>query len=125
MWNSKLLSSLHSLWILGPSASKSVVMSVQTEVLWRVRRLTYKQLSFLVECGGERTSQEDVDLVNTVLKQLELRWTEIDDAKTVSRLISKSQSMSPTMTDRLEDKVGSSRWLRGTCCLHWALCTVP
>lgn len=112
VWNGNLLFALRSLWLLGPSASKAVVNSVETEVLWRLRKLTYKQLTFVVNWGTGRSNEREVGLVTAALKQLELRWTEIADAKTFNTLISKSQSMTPTMMDRLEDKVRSTQWLR-------------
>ncbi|XP_008275278.1 protein TBRG4 isoform X2 [Stegastes partitus] len=103
-WNNSLVSVLKSLWLINVPSTDLVLSAVLNELLWRSRRLTYRQLCYVADWGAHRKGQQDVVLVNAVVKQLELRWTEITDARTVSALMSKADRMTPVLMERLEDK---------------------
>lgn len=105
MGNSSLVTVLRTFWVLKVPSTNAALSSVHTEVIWRLRRLSAKQLGLLVDWGILRREPQDVELVKSALKQLELRWTEISDVTTVSALISRGENISPSFMDKLEDKV--------------------
>ncbi|XP_037532900.1 FAST kinase domain-containing protein 4 [Nematolebias whitei] len=104
VWNRHLVSVLKTFWTMKIPSTNPILRSVHTEVLWRIRRLSSKHLGMLVDWGAAREGPQDVTLVNSALKQLELRWTEITDAKTVRLMILRGERLSPSLMDRLEDK---------------------
>ncbi|XP_060104231.1 FAST kinase domain-containing protein 4 [Heteronotia binoei] len=103
VWNTALVNLLKSLSWLGLEQRR--VRSVEQEVRWRLKRLPFKQLASLADhlAAGIRGDEQN-ELLSDLLKQLELRWTEIDDTRTVVMLIAKVGSFSPALMDRLEDK---------------------
>lgn len=104
VWNKNVVFALRAMWVLNLPPWDPVLNSLQTETLWRMRKFTYKQLAQLIVFGVGRKGQQDMTIVSAAFKQLELRWTEIADARTISALIQKGEHISPTLLDRLEDK---------------------
>ncbi|KAG7469996.1 hypothetical protein MATL_G00134980 [Megalops atlanticus] len=104
VWNGTLVSVLRALSLLGVPSGAPVLRSLQTEALWRVRRFTYRQLAYLAEWGTSRGGPQAEALLNGVVKQLELRWTELADARTASLLMARAGHRYPSLMDKLEDK---------------------
>ncbi|NWH77226.1 FAKD4 protein, partial [Piaya cayana] len=103
VWNKTLVNLLKSLYSLGVDTKRREVRSVEQEVLWRLRRLTFRQLASLAEFLAVRQGKES-KLLPEVIKKLELRWTELEGTRTVVALMSKVGHISPALMDRLEDK---------------------
>ncbi|KAG5270925.1 hypothetical protein AALO_G00173880 [Alosa alosa] len=115
VWNGTLVSALRAASQLDVPPGDAVLRSLQMEALWRVRRFSYKQLAFLMEWAvseqarlarqGQGQSQgEAPGLANELAKQLELRWTELSEPRTVSMLMGRAAHLPPTLIEKLEDK---------------------
>ncbi|NXW58538.1 FAKD4 protein, partial [Eurystomus gularis] len=103
VWNNTLVNLLKSLYSLGVDSNQREMQSVEQEVLWRLRRLTFRQLASLAEFLVLKQGKES-KLLSEVVKKLELRWTELEGTRTVVTLMSKVGNISPALMDRLEDK---------------------
>lgn len=106
VWNGTLVALLRALTMLGLPNDAPLLRSLQNEVLWRIRRLTYRHLAYLVDWVAFQSSrgQENEALTTTLLKHLELRWTELSEPRTISILMSRASLLSPSLMDKLEDK---------------------
>ncbi|XP_054671003.1 FAST kinase domain-containing protein 4 [Grus americana] len=103
VWNNTLVNLLKSLYSLGMDGNRREMQSVEQEVLWRLRRLTFRQLASLAEFLAVKQGKES-KLLYEVIKKLELRWTELEGTRTVVALMGKVGHVSPALMDRLEDK---------------------
>ncbi|KAG9339412.1 hypothetical protein JZ751_023806 [Albula glossodonta] len=104
VWNGTLVILLRALSQQGIAPGDLVMQSLQTEALWRVRRFSYKQLAYLADWATARPGPEGEELLRSVLKQLELRWMELADVRTISLLMARARHLSPSLMDKLEDK---------------------
>uniref|UniRef100_H3AIA0 FAST kinase domain-containing protein 4 n=1 Tax=Latimeria chalumnae TaxID=7897 RepID=H3AIA0_LATCH len=105
VWNGNLVSLLRWLQVLGLEPHSKTMRLVENEAHWRLRRLSLKNLVTVADfysTFGKTDAQKAV--MSDVVKNLELRWTEIGDARTVATLMLKVGHRSKTLMDRLEDK---------------------
>lgn len=105
VWNGTLVKLLRSLYTLPLPAACKELLSVEQEVRWRLRRLRFKHLAFLAETSAahmqERGSRE---LLAELLLNLERRWVEIEDSRTLVALLTKAGPLSESLMNHLEDK---------------------
>ncbi|KAL2084152.1 hypothetical protein ACEWY4_019670 [Coilia grayii] len=111
VWNGTLVNALRAISQLAVAPEHPVLRSLQAEALWRIRRFSYKQLAFLMEWVvaeqarlGRQAQGESLALANELPKQLELRWTELSEPRTVSMLTSRAAHLPPSLIEKLEDK---------------------
>uniref|UniRef100_A0A8D0HLT7 FAST kinase domain-containing protein 4 n=1 Tax=Sphenodon punctatus TaxID=8508 RepID=A0A8D0HLT7_SPHPU len=103
--SSNLLSLVKSLYSLGLEKNSHELRSVEQEVRWRLRRLPLWQMASLASFMVTHTQKgKQIELLNDVVKNLELRWIEIEGPKTVAMLMTKVGPLSESLMDRLEDK---------------------
>ncbi|XP_021079101.1 FAST kinase domain-containing protein 4 isoform X2 [Mesocricetus auratus] len=105
IWHGTLVKLLRSMYTLMVPQTSKELQSVEQEVRWRLRRLKYKHLVFLVEsCASYMREQHSQDLLAELLMHLERRWTEIGDSRTVVTMMMKAGHLSESLMNRLEDK---------------------
>ncbi|XP_067400591.1 FAST kinase domain-containing protein 4 [Emydura macquarii macquarii] len=104
IWNGTLLSLLKSLHSLGQEMNKRELRLVKQEIHWRLKRLSVKQIASLAkQLTTFKQTEDDCKMLRDCMKQLELRWTEIGDTKTLVAVMT-VRHLSQTLMHRLEDK---------------------
>ncbi|XP_018430036.1 PREDICTED: protein TBRG4 [Nanorana parkeri] len=106
IWNGRLIRLLRSLYVLNLDSKNHYLQSVEIEVRWRLRKFSITSLALLADYIAPLPRSKDRrSLIDDVVKQVELRWTEIRDTWTLVTLICRLGYMSEPLMERLEDKV--------------------
>ncbi|XP_040211158.1 FAST kinase domain-containing protein 4-like [Rana temporaria] len=106
VWNGRLIKFLRSLYVLGLDRNHRCFQSVEVEVQWRLRKFSIGALAQLSSfIAPLYRSRREKALLEDLVKQVELRWTEIRDTRSLVTLISRLGFMSNSLMERLEDKV--------------------
>lgn len=104
VWNVRLIRLLKCLYALGLSRDDFTLQSAEIEVRWRLRRLSIGTLSFLSSFIAQEP-RDQKSLFNELVKEVELRWTEIKDVRSLVTITSRLGGVSESLMEKLEDKI--------------------
>ncbi|XP_072548361.1 FAST kinase domain-containing protein 4 [Salminus brasiliensis] len=107
IWNSTLVFLLPALSNLGVAPNAAVLCTLQSEVLKRLRRFNYHHLAYLLNWSSKGHNKDDPSskyLTTAILKQLELRWTELNDPRSLNIIMGCATILPPSLMERLEEK---------------------
>uniref|UniRef100_UPI00358F1080 FAST kinase domain-containing protein 4-like isoform X2 n=1 Tax=Myxine glutinosa TaxID=7769 RepID=UPI00358F1080 len=116
---------------------KEFVKSLHGVLSNKLKKLSYKNLSFLAEAlalehghSGRQGQQSEGfelenDLMSKTLRMLELRWVEADNGVRVALLMARAGPLSPLLMERLEEKAlelieSMPLWAMRTICIALA-----
>uniref|UniRef100_A0A8C8SVJ4 FAST kinase domain-containing protein 4 n=1 Tax=Pelusios castaneus TaxID=367368 RepID=A0A8C8SVJ4_9SAUR len=105
LWNGILLPLLKSLCSLGMERNTRELRLLKQEIHWRLKRLNIGQVANLAKfLAVNRKTEDEYKLLSECVRQLELRWTEIENPAFVATLMMKIGHLSGILMDHLEDK---------------------
>lgn len=103
--HSTLLLTLKNMLSIGVPPEKYVVQSVEHEVLWKIRKMSLRQL---VQLLSFHLAHQQTDLqrkiVNEALEKIQQRWFEISDARDIVALYKHSRQFRTDFLGKLEDR---------------------
>ena len=107
MIHSFQISALKSLHILGTPPDSLPVQSIQNKLTWHCRSCSMNHLNMILTSALKRRFDSDTSskLFEEAVRQMELRWVEIEDPGLIISMIHMSEHLKPQLLARLEDRV--------------------
>lgn len=99
------VASLRNLLILGLDETSHTIQTLETEMLWRLRKMPVSKIINLVTfmCNYQHTDLGK-QLYNEALNLIQLRWVEINSAKELLKILYKTSEISSEFFAKLENK---------------------
>ncbi|XP_066300372.1 FAST kinase domain-containing protein 4-like isoform X2 [Branchiostoma lanceolatum] len=107
LFTGSVLTMLRNLLLIGMNPESKIIKSLETEIRWRMRRLNMYHLCFLAQfpMHGDSTTESQKELMSEVLRNLDMRWTELREPRSVVQLMVSVGHLSTGLMEKLEDKV--------------------
>ncbi|XP_077993718.1 FAST kinase domain-containing protein 4-like [Glandiceps talaboti] len=100
-----VVSSLRNLLYMGVDYDHYLVKSLEYECKWRLRKFSFRHLTILAAFYSQfMKTKMQCELMRDIVRVLELRWTEINQPKSLLILMARVSHLSPMLMEKLEDK---------------------